>query len=75
MKNTILIILISLFSLSCRAQIYNLNDKTVSRFKVPAGSYFKDIDGDFDKYLGTMERNLERENTLFRFKKSEAQVG
>lgn len=52
MKSTILIILISLFSLSCRAQIYNLNDKTVNSFKVPPGSYFKDIDGDYDKYLG-----------------------
>ena len=51
MKNTILIIL-SLFIISCKAQIYNLNDKVVSRFDVPAGSYFKDIDGNYDKYLG-----------------------
>lgn len=44
----ILLIIISIVAISCKAQIYPLNYKD----DVPNGAYYKDLDGELDKYVG-----------------------
>ncbi|KIC63053.1 DUF6705 family protein [Chryseobacterium taiwanense] len=45
----ILLILISIFTISCNAQVYPLNYQD----DVPDGAYYKDLDNELDKYVGT----------------------
>ncbi|MDR6371165.1 hypothetical protein J2795_001789 [Chryseobacterium bernardetii] len=47
MKQVLLILLIFI-TISCNAQIYPLNYKE----DVPNGAYYKDLDGELDKYVG-----------------------
>lgn len=56
----ILLILLSIFSISCKAQIYPLNYKE----DVPVGAYYKDLDGELNKYIG-LWKGIWNGKTLF----------
>ncbi|RXM40628.1 hypothetical protein BOQ62_04720 [Chryseobacterium sp. CH21] len=59
MKQIFLIIL-SIITISCKAQIYPLNYKE----DVPNGAYYKDLDGELDKYVG-LWKGTWNEKTLY----------
>lgn len=48
----ILLILILLTSSVFQAQVFDVKDSNLPS-EIPSGSYIKDIDGDFDKFVGT----------------------
>ena len=62
MKNTIIITILILSFISCKAQqVVNINTFTSGN---NAGKYYKDIDNVFDNFLGTWE--YQNNNTIFR---------
>ena len=71
MKNIILIIaLLSINLISC--QVYPLNDKNKS--DVPSGSYFKDLDGELNKYVGLWKANWNGKTIYLELKKIKYQM-
>lgn len=71
MKNIILIIaLFSINLISC--QIFPLNDKNKS--DAPTGSYFKDLNGELDKYIGLWKGNWNGKTVYVELKKVKYQM-
>lgn len=60
MKQIFLIIL-SIITISCNAQIYPLNYKE----DVPDGAYYKDINGELDKYVGIWKGTWDNGKTIY----------
>ncbi|MDR6371166.1 hypothetical protein J2795_001788 [Chryseobacterium bernardetii] len=59
MKHRLSILLVFI-TISCNAQIYPLNYKE----DVPNGAYYKDLDGELDKYVG-MWKGIWNGKTLY----------
>ncbi|MGV7105577.1 DUF6705 family protein [Flavobacterium sp. U410] len=52
MKNIFLLLICVVFVISCKAQTVSL---TTPRYEVFQGAYFKDLDNEMDKYIGTWQ--------------------
>ncbi|KMQ67722.1 hypothetical protein ACM39_12850 [Chryseobacterium sp. FH2] len=65
MKNIILLILF-MTTISCKAQIYPLNTSTLD---VPNGSYIKDINNELDQYIGLWKANWQGKTIYLDLKK------
>ncbi len=52
MKKTLLIIMSIIFTISCKGQTVSL---TTPRYEVSQGAYFKDLDNDMNKFVGTWQ--------------------
>jgi len=71
MKNIILIItLLSINLVSC--QTFPLNDNNKS--DAPAGAYFKDLDGELNKYIGIWKGNWNGKTVFLELKKVKYQM-
>lgn len=54
MKNIFFTVIIAFFTLACKSQIVSLD---ANYWEVPAGAYFKDLDNEMDKFVGTWQYN------------------
>jgi hypothetical protein len=66
MKKYITIIIITLSFFSCKAQLTTVNLNTYSPSADKSGKHYKDIDGNFNPFLGTWEGIVSGSNITFR---------
>ncbi|MCD0480770.1 hypothetical protein LPB90_20190 [Chryseobacterium sp. LC2016-29] len=74
MKKIILITFILISTLIYSQQIYPLNT-TEARINYPSGSYFKDLDGELDPYIGLWKGTWEGKTLFIQFKKLKYMIG
>ena len=67
----ILLILISIITISCNAQIYPLNYKD----DVPNGAYYKDLDGELNKYVGVWKGTWNNKTLYIDLRKVKYKLG
>ncbi|MDP5105116.1 MAG: hypothetical protein NWQ31_02980 [Polaribacter sp.] len=58
MKNIIIIIIIVITSISCKAQQIVGMDYPILKAEDYDGKYFKDLDGNYDKFVGTWQNTI-----------------
>ncbi|MDQ1098385.1 MULTISPECIES: DUF6705 family protein [Chryseobacterium] len=69
----ILLLLIMIFAVPFKGQVYPLNNKNKS--DAPNGSYFKDLDGELDKYIGLWKGNWNGKTVYLDLRKYKYKLG